>query len=130
MPQYQQWPELDSRHKGQTPSSNRPTATAESLAVMVTETFPQLSIKPTLSDIERALDTSKLLVRSASGRLWRARRNGKTQLWQRTPGKFRIPVKAGLRVYRACGEITEATIVAYDLSVDRDLADFIIEIQQ
>ena len=115
---------------------------------MITETFPQLSIKPTLRDIERALDTSKLLVRTASGRLWRARRNGKTQLWQRTPGKFRIPVKACLRVY---GEITceaiaegdkvsswfvigmeinEATIVAYDLSVDRDLADFVIEIQQ
>ena len=94
---------------------------------MVTETFPQLSITPTLRDIERALDTSKLLVRMNSGRLWRARRNGKTQLWQRTPGKFRIPVKAGLRVY---SEITEATIVAYDLSVDRDLADFIIEIQQ
>ena len=127
MPQYQQCPELDSRAQGQAPSSNRPTATAESLAVMVTETFPQLSIKPTLRDIERALDTSKLLVRMNSGRLWRCRRNGKTQLWQRTPGKFRIPVKAGLRVY---GEITEATIVAYDLSVDRDLADFIIEIQQ
>ena len=127
MPQYQQCPELDSRAQGQAPSSNRPTATAESLAVMVTETFPQLSIKPTLRDIERALDTSKLLVRMNSGRLWRCRRNGKTQLWQRTPGKFRIPVKAGLRIY---GEITEATIVAYDLSVDRDLADFIIEIQQ
>ena len=94
---------------------------------MVTETFPQLSIKPTLSDIERALDTSKLLVRMNSGRLWRCRRNGKTQLWQRTPGKFRIPVKDGLRVY---SEITEATIEAYDLSVDRDLADFVIEIQQ
>ena len=94
---------------------------------MVTETFPQLSIKPTLSDIERALDTSKLLVRTRSGRLWRARRNGATRHWVKTPGKFRIPVKAGLKVY---SEITEATIVAYDLSVDRDLADFVIEIQQ
>ena len=127
MPQYQQCPELDSRAQGQAPSSNRPTATAESLAVMFTETFPQLSIKPTLRDIERALDTSKLLVRTASGRFWRVRRNGATRHWVKTPGKFRIPVKAGLRVY---SEITEATIVAYDLSVDRDLADFVIEIQQ
>jgi hypothetical protein len=94
---------------------------------MVTETFPSLSIKPNLSDIELALDKQRLLVRMANGRLWRCRRNGRTQLWQRTPGKFRIPVKAGIRSY---GEITEATIVAYDLSIDRDLADFIIEIQQ
>jgi hypothetical protein len=94
---------------------------------MTTETFPQLSIKPTLSDIERALDSGKLHVRSVGGQFWRVRRDGKTQLWQHSPGKFRIPAKAGFNTF---GEITEAAIVAYDLSIDRDLVDFIIEIQQ
>ena len=33
-----------------------------------------------------------------------ARRNGRTQTWQRAPGRFRVPVKHGLRTY---GAITE-----------------------
>lgn len=52
---------------------------------------------PVLSEIEEALDSGRLMIRMASGRNWRARRNGKTKTWKTRPGEFRIPVKIGLR---------------------------------
>ena len=45
-------------------------------------------------------------VRMNSGRYWRVRCNGATQLWKRDLFRYRIPVKAGLKVY---SEITNET---------------------
>lgn len=57
----------------------------------------------TRQQLETALDGGKLFVEMSNGRFWRARRNGRTQTWKRDPGKFRIPIKMGLRNY---GELT------------------------
>ena len=51
----------------------------------------------TQQEIEAILDAGKLGVKTRSGRVWRARRNGRTQTWKTRPGEFRIPAKAGLR---------------------------------
>ena len=64
-----------------------------------------------LKDIERALDNSdmELWAQMGNGRWWKLRRNGKTQTWKRSPERFRIPVKAGLK---SCGEVQEDSNVA------------------
>lgn len=56
--------------------------------------------------VETALDGGCLWAKMTSGRYWRARRNGKTQLWKRSPDRFRIPFKIGLK---ECGQLTEDT---------------------
>lgn len=60
----------------------------------------------TLDQIEQALDQGRISALMSHGKWWRVRRNGVTKLWARSPGRFRIPIKAGLRTY---GEITEST---------------------
>ena len=45
--------------------------------------------------------------------IWR--RNGKTQIWKRTPSLFMIPVKHGLKSY---AYITEANAELYHISDD------------
>ena len=57
--------------------------------------------KLNLSEIESYLDRGMISVRMNNGRYWAIRRNGKTQTFVRKPGTFRIPFKAGLRVYGA-----------------------------
>lgn len=52
-------------------------------------------------DIELALRSGKLFVAMANGKWWQARKNGATKLWKTRPDHFRIPIKAGLRVYGA-----------------------------
>ena len=54
---------------------------------------------------------SKLFTDKESGKVWR--RNGKTKLWKRSPGKFQIPVKHGLYQYRY---INEQNIDKYNVS--------------
>lgn len=49
-------------------------------------------------DLEKALDAGKLYINIYGGpKWWLVRRNGRTQLWKRTPDRFRIPVKAGFK---------------------------------
>lgn len=65
--------------------------------------------KHDLATIERALERDELFIAVTNGRnlrWWRARRNGRTQTWKTRPNDYRIPIKAGLRVY---GEITHNT---------------------
>lgn len=57
--------------------------------------------------IEQALDSGRLFIVMASGREWRARRNGVTKLWKTRPADFSIPAKCGLKT---CVRITPAWI--------------------
>jgi hypothetical protein len=63
----------------------------------------------TLYELETALDSGRLFVcvNRAKDQWWKARRNGKTQRWKRDPLRFRIPLKAGLRV---TGAVTDADL--------------------
>lgn len=56
----------------------------------------------TREELETALDKGKLYMRMQSGNYWRARRNGKTQVWKSDPTRFSIPFKVGLKV---CGRL-------------------------
>jgi hypothetical protein len=47
--------------------------------------------------IETALDSGRLDIAMNNSKFWRARRNGKTQTWKKSPERFSIPVKVGLR---------------------------------
>jgi hypothetical protein len=77
-----------------------------------------------LSQIETALDAGEMFAVMANGRHWRIRRNGKTQTWEKSPERFRIPVKAGLKV---CGEINQDSVIVFgEMNVTRD-TDFFIE---
>lgn len=51
----------------------------------------------TLAQIETALAANKLEIRVSSDRWWKARRNGKTKRWVRTPDRYEIPCKVGFR---------------------------------
>lgn len=54
-------------------------------------------------------------LRNSDGSALRARRNGKTKIWKRSPERFQVPVKYGLR---ECFYITEDS--AYEwLTYDR-----------
>lgn len=59
-----------------------------------------------LTAVEHALEDGNIWVRMRSGRWWLVRRNGATKTWKTRPGDFRIPIKAGLRVY---GELTHVS---------------------
>jgi hypothetical protein len=52
------------------------------------------------------LQDGSLWILMGSGRYWRLRQNGKVKRWKRDMFRYRIPVKAGLRVY---SEITNDT---------------------
>lgn len=53
-----------------------------------------------------AIKHGQVWLRMNSGRYWRVRGNGRVQLWKRDLFRYRIPVKAGLKVY---SEITNET---------------------
>jgi hypothetical protein len=57
----------------------------------------------TLDQANHAIDHGLVHMRMLSGKLWVARRNGRTQTWKTRPGDFRIPIKIGFRGY---GELT------------------------
>lgn len=58
------------------------------------------------------INDGAIWLRMNSGRYWRVRCNGATKLWKRDAWRYRIPVKAGLKVY---AEITnETTIGTFD----------------
>ena len=63
--------------------------------------------------IEHLLSAGQLFVRMTSGNYWRLRRNGATKRWKRDPMRYRIPLKAGLKVYT---EITNTTLVGDGLA--------------
>ena len=44
----------------------------------------------------------------------RWRRNGATKTWKRTPGKFQVPVKFGLRAYDYIDEINQEWVHAVE----------------
>ena len=52
------------------------------------------------------LDAGHVWARMNNGRYWKLRRNGAVKLWKRDLFRYRIPVKAGLKVY---SEITNQT---------------------
>jgi hypothetical protein len=52
-----------------------------------------------LAEVERLLDAGVVWTHVDRDRMWRVRRNGKTQTWKTKPGHFRIPIKMGLRNY-------------------------------
>jgi hypothetical protein len=56
------------------------------------------------------IDHGSIWLRMASGRYWRVRCNGKTQLWKRDAWRYRIPVKAGLKVH---AYITNETVIGH-----------------
>lgn len=66
----------------------------------------------TLENIEEALDKRMLYVAIGKTvpiqRYWLVRRNGRTKLWK-TSARFRIPFKAGLKVYGIIDETTDLT---------------------
>lgn len=59
------------------------------------------------SEFERALDSGRVGVRMMNGRVWKARRNGRTRLWKRDAERWAVPIKFGLR---HCGLVTNETI--------------------
>jgi hypothetical protein len=63
-----------------------------------------------LEETERLLDTGRLGVRMGNGRVWQARRNGRTQRWATRPDDFRIPIKMGLNRY---SDITQEDITNF-----------------
>lgn len=52
------------------------------------------------------IEQGAIWVRMNSGRYWKVRCNGATKLWKRDAWRYRIPVKAGLKVF---SEITNET---------------------
>jgi hypothetical protein len=48
--------------------------------------------------------------RASAARYWKVRTNGATKLWKRDAWRYRIPVKAGLKVY---SEITNETVIGH-----------------
>lgn len=55
----------------------------------------------TLEEIEKALDSGRLMVRKPGNSWGRIRRNGKTQKWKTRPDDYRIPWKHGMYQYGA-----------------------------
>ena len=64
--------------------------------------------KPTLGDIEEALDAGHLWYMALPHVYWQLRRNGRTQVWKTRPGHFSIPVKWG---FRFAGRVDHADTV-------------------
>ena len=72
--------------------------------------------------VEIALDEGNLWALMRNGRYWKLRRNGATKLWKRSPERFSIPVKAGLK---SCARIEETDSVTFmgdggDFVISRD----------
>lgn len=67
-------------------------------------------IRPTLQEIETALDGGKLWIAINNGKYWVARRNGATRRWKRNPGRFYVPFKYG---FRECGALTETDVASF-----------------
>lgn len=59
--------------------------------------------------VEIALDEDNLWALMQNGRYWKLRRNGQTKLWKRSPERFSIPVKAGLKSYGRIEETDSVT---------------------
>lgn len=68
----------------------------------------------TRQEIERALDSSQLWVAINNGSYWVARRNGATRLWVKSPWRFRIPFKYGLRGY---GQIDQDNLQSTEMVI-------------
>jgi hypothetical protein len=64
---------------------------------------PAIAYRPvtTRDEAEQALASHRLYVEMRSGAYWLCRRNGATQTWKTRPDDFRVPIKAGLKVYGA-----------------------------
>src|SRR5580692_7252066 len=72
----------------------------------------RVSMSSSHQQVRTEIDHGSIWVRMNSGRYWRVRANGATKLWKRDAFRYRIPVKAGLKVYT---EITNETeIGAFD----------------
>jgi hypothetical protein len=56
------------------------------------------------------IEHGSIWVRMNSGKYWRVRCNGATKLWKRDLFRYRIPVKAGLKVF---SEITNETVIGH-----------------
>jgi hypothetical protein len=70
------------------------------ISTMATPAVETLLLRPaTLEELEKALDSHRLQGFMASGHWWTFRRNGATRRWIKTPDKFALPAKAGIRTY-------------------------------
>lgn len=49
--------------------------------------------------LEAELSGRRVYVEMSHGRYWQVRRNGATKRWKKTPNRFAIPVKAGMKIY-------------------------------
>ena len=56
------------------------------------------------------IEHGSIWVRMNNGKYWKVRCNGATKLWKRDAWRYRIPVKAGLKVY---AEITNETTIGH-----------------
>lgn len=59
------------------------------------------------SHFETALDEERAWTQMTNGAWLRLRRNGQTRLWRRSPDRFLIPVKAGMK---SCGHCTDRNL--------------------
>jgi hypothetical protein len=68
--------------------------------------------------LENALDKGVLeaCVNRTQDRWWKVRRNGATRTWKRSPERFYIPVKAGLKTY---GAIEPGTLHLFRIRGDK-----------
>jgi hypothetical protein len=57
--------------------------------------------------VEDALDRGHLWM-AVGGRWWRCRRNGQTKTWKRDEARWKVPIKAGWKVYDT---LTQAIVV-------------------
>jgi len=60
--------------------------------------------KITRENVDKLLDQGRIGAVMNTGKVWKARRNGKTKLWKRDPERICIPFKVGFKEY---GQITE-----------------------
>lgn len=65
---------------------------------------------PTLVELEHLLDAGCVWMLMSSGRYWKARRNGMTKRWVRSPERFLIPIKVGLGRRGQCDSMSEITV--------------------
>lgn len=60
-----------------------------------------------MSEIENVLDHGKLYIQVTATKFYKARRNGATKIWKKSPGHFEIPVKFG---FKDCARISETYV--------------------
>ncbi len=53
-------------------------------------------MKLTREQAERAIEAG-FQAKAPNGNFWRARRNGKTKVWARSPERYQIPIRMGFR---------------------------------